>query len=403
MSEQFHFNEQLEQIKADNRKLAEENLRLRTELEAYRLSKKGKKAVGRGLGWFGAGVFLGKRFKKSLVQLLTEIPQKNVTRETLASVTAHALWRFTRITLFGLLIAVIPAAILIFQTLLMRSQNKMIKRQSDIMQLQNDLVSQQNQLIGLQLKQDDINTQKSLFAGEVNTSKRYLQSLSNRSIDEQAAQDIGKRLGEISRKITAYELSPNGVGSLSPERGELMEAFIAATKRLPNLERFAHLAYGEAPFYQADLEKAILVDANLRGAMLNEANLAEANLRGANLENTQLNNAILDKAPVTNARLFAANLSNASAKGTLFNASELRNTNLSAADLTGADLRGVNNLEQANFTETILLNVKVSDPNWLAKMDNQNITGWNDIRSKYIVDNSEQRDGNGVYYLIIER
>jgi hypothetical protein len=180
MSESYFSNEQFQQLKADNQKLAEENLRLRTELEAHRLSKKGKKGVARGIGWLGAGIFLGKKFKKSLIQLLTEIPQKNVTRETLASVTAHALWRFTRITLFGLLVAVIPAAILIFQTLLMRSQNRMIKRQSDIMELQNELVNQQNQLIGLQLKQDDINTQKSLFAGEVNTIKRYLQNISNR-------------------------------------------------------------------------------------------------------------------------------------------------------------------------------------------------------------------------------
>ena len=403
MSNQFHSNEQLDQLRIDYQKLSEENLRLRTELEAYRLKGKGKKGLTKGIGWLGTGIFLGKRFKKSLIQLIAEIPQKNVSRETLADVTAHALWRFTRITMFGLFIAVIPAAILIFQTLLMRSQNQMIKRQSDIMSLQNDLVNQQNQLIGLQLQQDDVNTQKSLFAGEVNNSKRYLEGLNNRRFDERAAQDVGKRLGEVSRKITAYELSPNGVGSMSPERGEILEAFIAATKRIPRLEQFAHLVYGEAPFYQADLEKAILVDANLRGIILNEANLTEANLRGANLENAQLNQAILDNAPITNANLFTANLSNASAKGTLFNASSMKNANFSAADLSGADLRGVNDLANANFTKTILLNVKVSDPNWLSKMDNQDITGWNDIRSKYIVDNTEQSDGNGVYYLIVER
>lgn len=404
MSDQHYSSDQFQQLRSQNQKLAEENLRLRTELEAVRLSRKGKKGIFRGIGWFGAGIFLGKRFKKSLVQLLTEIPQKNVTRETLASVTAHALWRFTRITLFGLLIAVIPAAILIFQTLLMRSQNRMIERQSAIMDMQNDLVKQQNQLIGLQLQQDDVNTKKSLFAAEVNSIENYLDRLSNRDIDnEQDAQDIGKRIGEVSRKISAYELSPDGEGQLSPERGELLESFIAASKRLPRLEQYAHLVYGEAPFYQADLEKAILVDANLRGAILNEANLTEANLRGANLENAQLNQAILDNAPVTNANLFTANLSNASAKGVLFNASNLKNANFSAADLSGADLRGVNKLEGANFTETILLNVKVSDPNWLSKVDGQNISGWSDIRSKYIVSNTEQRDGNGIYYLIVER
>ncbi len=404
MSDPFNSNEQIQQLSAEIRRLTEENLRLRTELEAYRLSKKGKKGVTRGIGWFGAGIFLGKRFKRSLVQLLTEIPQKKVTRETLAEVTAHALWRFTRITLFGLMVAVIPAAILIFQTLLMRSQNRMIKRQSEIMDMQNDLVSQQNQLIGLQLKQDDVNTQKSLYAGEVNNVKRYLEGLTNRGInDEQGTQLIGKRIGEVSRKINPYQLSPNGEGTLSPERGELLEAFIAATKRLPRLEQYAHLAYGEASFAQANLEKAILVDANLRGAILNAANLTEANLRGANLENAQLNQAILNGAPITNANLFAANLSNASAKGTLFNASKLKNANFSAADLSGADLRGVNDVQGANFTETILINVKVSDPNWLSKMDDQDVTGWNDIRAKYIVDNTEQRDGNGVYYLIVER
>jgi hypothetical protein len=61
MSESYFSNEQFQQLKADNQKLAEENLRLRTELEGSPLEQKRKKRCGQRHWLAGGRNFSGQK------------------------------------------------------------------------------------------------------------------------------------------------------------------------------------------------------------------------------------------------------------------------------------------------------------------------------------------------------
>ena len=82
---------------------------------------------------------------------------------------------------------------------------------------------------------------------------------------------------------------------------------------------------------RANLARADLSDANLRGADLSGADLSDANLRGANLRGAYLSDANLRGANLRGAYLSDANLSGA----------DLSGADLSGADLSSADLNGV--------------------------------------------------------------
>lgn len=403
MADNLYPNDQIRQLQQQNQQLADENLKLRTELEAYKIKIDRKVTAGKAISWTGAGIFMGKRLKKSLEQLYAEIPRKEFNRETLATVTAHVLWRFTRIRLVSILFAIIPAAILILQTFMMMRQTTTMERQSDIMKTQNELVETQNTLIQNQIGSEDINAKKGIYSGIVADAENTIRNRSGRSLrNEGDVINFGKSIASAVNKIEPYELGPGGK-NVSPELGQILLSFVNKAKQEANLKRFAYLVYAEAIFNYADLEEKVLNNAPLKAAFLSNSNLTKAVLRGADLENTQLNQAILDEAIITNANLFATNLNSARAQGAQFNASKMRNAKFAGADLTGADFRGVYDLDNADFTEAILLNVKVSEANWLRKMADKNIKGWDDIRNVYRVNSEELRDGNGTYYVIEER
>ncbi|MEL7118094.1 MAG: pentapeptide repeat-containing protein [Bacteroidota bacterium] len=399
--ENQYSNEAYQRLAIENQKLIEENLQLRTQLQGSSRKKSGPSILG-GISWFSAGIFMGKKLKKSLVKLYTEIPQKEVTRETLADVTAHALWRFTRVSMVGLLIALVPTAMVIIQTYLMQQQTKLITAQSSVMQRQNDLVERQNLLIEQQIDTESSDNKEALYNDKLRGIRQDLRVLENRKIrSPEAMKAQAETIGKDIRTLTPYVMSTTQSGVLlSPERGVALKYLLAEKKTKDNLD--LPTIYGEASFSNSDLNKAELFQADLRGIRLNESNLANANLRQADLQGAQLAQAFLDGAFLSNAKLYAADFNSCSAKGTFFNAADLRNSNFSNADLTEADFRGIDNLDNANFTSAILDNVKVSDPDWLRDVDGS-ITGWGDIRSTYVVNDTPQQDGNGTYFLIIRR
>ena len=86
---------------------------------------------------------------------------------------------------------------------------------------------------------------------------------------------------------------------------------------------------------RADLERANLYGADLRGANLERANLYGADLERANLYGADLRGANLERANLYGADLRGANLERANLYG-----ADLRGANLYGANLYGADLRG---------------------------------------------------------------
>jgi hypothetical protein len=103
----------------------------------------------------------------------------------------------------------------------------------------------------------------------------------------------------------------------------------------------------------ADLGRANLSGANLRGAYLSHAHASDANLRGANLTEANLCSASLRRADLNEANLSGARLGGADLTET-----RLIGTNLENADLTGCNVYGVSawdlKLTGANQTSLVI-------------------------------------------------
>lgn len=99
-------------------------------------------------------------------------------------------------------------------------------------------------------------------------------------------------------------------------------------------------------------------DGTLRGLRLSGANLfkgrlAQADMQGALLENANLAESYLGKTNLTGANLRAANLQGANMREVILTGADLTGANLHSAHLASARLRGINlseaNVQAANF------------------------------------------------------
>lgn len=109
---------------------------------------------------------------------------------------------------------------------------------------------------------------------------------------------------------------------------------------------------GEPGGERANLEGAILFEADLKGVNLRNANLERANLIGAKLMGTNLFEANLFEANLFTANLQGANLQIANLRETTLERACLEKANLFGANLTDANLERAN-LEGANLIHTI--------------------------------------------------
>jgi uncharacterized protein YjbI with pentapeptide repeats len=91
----------------------------------------------------------------------------------------------------------------------------------------------------------------------------------------------------------------------------------------------------------AQLQEAVLADADLQGASFSKANLRGANLDGSRLLGASLTAAELSGASLDNADLRGASLLAAAASGTSFDGALLQGASLSSAQLSGASLENV--------------------------------------------------------------
>jgi opacity protein-like surface antigen len=107
----------------------------------------------------------------------------------------------------------------------------------------------------------------------------------------------------------------------------------------PDLEPIAYLS-------RADLSRANLRDADLKGAYLSRANLSGADLSDADLFRANLFGANLSGAYLTFADLSDANLSGADLSGAYLSRADLSDADLSDANLSGANLYGAIGLER---------------------------------------------------------
>ena len=135
------------------------------------------------------------------------------------------------------------------------------------------------------------------------------------------------RGGSIVVRVLDHDDGDTGVYTVDPEKFEV----IGHQKQFDRAEVLKLLKDG--------CKKAIL-DYDLRGANLSRADLSDANLRGANLRGANLSRADLSDANLRGANLRGANLSRADLSDANLSRANLSDANLSRADLSDANLRG---------------------------------------------------------------
>lgn len=147
------------------------------------------------------------------------------------------------------------------------------------------------------------------------------------------------------RRATEREKATLTLQLGSPNRGFAVEA----ARMLRVRGWLSDGALRKVNLFRADLQGAILGDADLCEAFLVEANLQAADLREANLAGAYLGEANLQGANLQNADLQGTNLIGANFQGATLRGAILTASKLSGTNMAGADLRG------ATFnTETIL-------------------------------------------------
>lgn len=385
------------------RQLEQQVSRLREQLDKEKAKQSFRKKSKRYLfSKKAAFMIIGKGLKTSLFRLYGELPDK-VSKDTFADVSAHVIWRITRIGIFTVLIAAIPLLVLFVQTLILSKQNSLFKTQNDLFSLQlqqveqqNDLIKGQNQLFKEQNKlfqkqnikvdvQNELvsnqnsmlSNQNSLFKNQNNlveqqnnrivqqtelieadrrSSLVFLMGNIMDKVDEEIKTvgnkqralsfEVIGRITALSQSLKPYKYLKNDRlirKPLSPERGQLLLALI--NSHLDTIETY-DLIFKTTKFSRSDLEEAQLSNAYLAGARLNNANLEEVVLKSANL-----NRAKLQSADLQEANLSAATLQQTHLRKAYLNLADLEKANLSKADLSEADLTYAN-LKKAILYET---------------------------------------------------
>lgn len=423
--------------KTNYEQLESEVQRLQAKLDAIDKSNQRKSKFQLWLGRVGFGLLLGSGLKSSMQQLYQELPNK-VQKKTLANVTTEFIWRFTRIGLFGILIALIP-------TVLLWQQNQKIDEQTKLFEKQNQKIDNQIQL-------EESNRRGALIVMMSNIMDKVDEELKERERQDSSralSNQLIARIAALSYSFRPYRFLQDSnliEEPISPERGQLLLALVnsdleplsyrniyressfeSSYLKNANLE-YANLDYANlrnanlrnanlknANLKNADLYSANLIGAKLRNADLYNASLISTNLSGADLTSASFRYATLNRANLTHASLSSADFSSSSmisakmqnvrAYNTNFYDVFLREANMEEADLKNVDLRYADlreiNFKNVDLNTSNLENARIATKDWLNELIKQEVINQEDISKKWMVDTVlEKRAGRGEYYRI---
>ena len=338
----------------------------------------------------GSEFYFGSGLITSTENLIREVQDKSVQRETVAKFVSHIIWRITRIGIIGLLFAGLPLWLLWQQNTRIGEQTIWIKAQTDLLEsqdkrfgLQNDLISKQNILLdsqtnfmGIQNRLFDyqnsridrqiglvdiqnvlldtqnyrLNLQNNLMEADRRSSLVFLMSNVLDKVDEEIKQqgDSGiysnyrlskpliNRIVSLSRAFRPYKTMEEDTLSnalISPERTQL---FIALMEN--NLDSLAQNTIVES----GDFSFSTVGEINLENSNLNDAKFFKISLKGANLRHTSLKRAILEEADLRMADLSGADLSSAILIDAKLTKADLKGVKLSDSEAVGANFDSTN-------------------------------------------------------------
>ena len=401
-----------EELNADKfARLEKENEALRQTIKDIKSEK--RKRFRRGLrfklGKKATYAFIGKGLKNSIKQLYSELPGP-VKKDTFADVSAHLVWRLTRIGVFAFLVGVTPLLILLSQTYILGRQNRLLENQNELLKLQvsqvssqnkliqgqnhlfedqnnlfkmqnekvdvtNDLVQGQNKLVYNQNSMFDnqnklvekqtrrIVQQTELIEAERRSSLVFLMGNILDKIDNELKSDNNQsrkisdeligRISALSQSLKPYRYLKNDQLTkkpLSPERGQLLLSIV--NSNLDTEETYPRI-YTSTKFSRADLDEAFLRGAFLKGAKLTNADLKDADLNGAVMDEAILTDADFKSVEAIHATFVKALLDEANFSNSNLRRADFSGANLEEALFVGADMRKVTFDEETTIDGTI--------------------------------------------------
>lgn len=280
-----------------------------------------------------AHFLVGSDLITAINEFLGELP--NPKKETIAVLTGHIIYRFTRLGLIGLMLALVPI-ILLWQ------QNGLITKQNEKIDQQNVRLNQQTALL-------EADRRGAVIFESGNVLDAMARELEQKKEGEPRtlSDPLIGRIIALSRSFKPYRyLDPDAdtliEKAISPERGHLLVSLINS-----NLDSTTHSQILKgADFSKADLQNAILWKSNLLGATLiganlqeaklwesnlREINLLEADLRGADLQQADLSESLLERTDFSETSLRGANL-----RGAMLEYAKVRGAKLEGAKLEGS-------------------------------------------------------------------
>jgi len=217
------------------KRLEEENLRLKQELDKRYSNSEKKSKLKRGVVRFVGQTFAGRKLKKSIYKVFDQYHQEQfVTREAISDLLASLVYRFTRIGLFTLIFALLPFILLIQQNLLLRQQNRKI-------QDQNFLAEASRRSTQMFIMGDVLS--------DINQERRYSSSLTS---------TLTGRIASLSIAMKPYFYFENGKlidSPMSPERGQLL---LTICKSDLDSSQLSDEIFQNSNFTYAELENLIL-------------------------------------------------------------------------------------------------------------------------------------------------
>lgn len=326
-----------------------------------------------GKEWYTKGVsnlIVGNGLISAFKKTYEELPNK-LQKETLAELSAHLVWRVTRIHILALVIALTPTILLIIQNNLVRNQNELFNIQNDLFEAQNTKIDKQIELFEHQNERIDeqttlldsqivlFNSQNNLFLDQ-NSKLGYQSSLfenQNYLLDKQNKQielqnELSKEqnsrirdqtfLQEANRRGSLVFLLNNTLDKIDEEIKNL--STIGDTSRTLSSEligRIASLSVAFKPYYYFDQDK--LTDKLIspeRGQLLLTLLNSDLNTEtltqifsSADFSYSQLINTDLRNITIRN-----INLRNSDFSGSNFYNVEIRNSNLSGSIFNDNDI-----------------------------------------------------------------
>ncbi len=351
--------------KTELERLQEENELLRSKLDLILLKQEKKKERRTWIGKRLTGAWAGSKLRNSFLALYKEIPEKKVSRETLADFSASLAWRISRIGLFMMLAALLPAAILIIQTFMLNKQNKLLEKQNFRLDQQTNLVEAERRgslVFVMSSLMDEMTEERRMYGGDISDG-------------------LSARIISLTQALRPYRFLENDVLTeqpLSPEKGQLfinlLESNISTNSKDIILEKgnFSNTDLMGANIRLVNTQKFQFQGSRVSNAKIFNCNFSNLEGDALDFENSWLEANTFDKSTLMNASFRNASVFNSS-----FKASDLSNTNFTNALLFNVDF------SKSNLSQSILNNAVVESNDWFNNLSKRGVKGVEALEKKY--------------------